>query len=143
MKQHSYLYLLILSRYYTFIEKYKNKNDLTPTNFIAGWRSNGVAINNIKKMANDIGAKFLLVGIPEVNQVRADHPDDRTQKIKTYIVDKYSIPYVDLENELRSYPNIDELYIDKVDAHFSIKGNQVIASYIADYLKKNNLIPTK
>ena len=49
--------------------------------------------------------------------------------------------YYDLLDDLKKTENINKLYLDDLNDHFSPKGNELVANLIANFLKEKKLVP--
>lgn len=142
LRGHSKAFLLILNRYYNLIEKTSvaiKQNDQLKK---MGWDLADKDLAKIKKIADKNKIKLLLVGIPHpALEVVAKKPLLERLVETEKIAKKNNVQYYDLLNDLRNYRNVRELYLDNLNDHFSIIGNRYAASLIANYLRKNSLVP--
>lgn len=71
LKNHSYLYLFLLTKYYTFTDGFKYNKPVTGTDWIRGWQLNGQSIRSMKEVSEAAGARFLLLVIPNIDRTYA------------------------------------------------------------------------
>lgn len=142
LKNYSRLYLLLLNRYYSFIERYQVefKHTKESQDYELGLIRDDII--EIKKILNQNSINFVLLGIPHPkSEVFSESPDySRLEKLKKLSKER-NIIYFNLLKGLRSYPKVAGLYIDNLDDHFTPEGNRYVAELIAEFLLKQNLVP--
>lgn len=142
LKDHSNLYLFLLSRYYAIITRFEADAKPDVQGKERGLRLNEESYKQIAAISSQIGAKMLLVGVPERTELFAEDQKVENERLAELqnIAKRNSLNLYDLASDIHSYPNPDDLFISD-NYHFSPLGNTFIAQKIADYLQKNNLLP--
>ncbi len=142
LKNNSYLYQLVLTKYYTQVAKLDpNMTDGEKTKE-QGYLLNKQALLDIKKLADKNSVKLLVLGLPtdlEIIQGKKEVYTERMNEIGNW-AQQNNINYLDFYNYFMQAPKRTSLMI-KGDTHLTPEGHQLVAKVLSDYLVKNNLIP--
>ncbi len=142
LKNDSYLYQLFLTRYYTLVQSTDvdmNNNDQTAKE---GWEINKGAILDMKRIADKIGAKFLILGLPSDIEIVKGKDYLYVNRIEELgsLSKEQDINYLDLYPYFMNNPKRNTLFITG-DTHYTPLGHQFTAQVIVDYLHKQGLTP--
>lgn len=140
-KEKSRFYLLILGRYYSFIERYQKEYKPSEETLNKEWDGINKDLEEIKNVTDRQKIKLVLLGIPNPKEeVVTDVLSERQKRLKKIAIDS-EIIYFDLLDNLRKSSDINSLYLDDLNDHFSPKGNEYAAGAIANFLWDKNLVP--
>ena len=143
---HSYLHLAILSRYYTYITKYRIvfEDFLNSASYTElkdkGWLVSTELIGKMKDLADKNNIKLIIAGLPWSEDIIFKRTSEDMFRLKN-ITDKFNISYVDLTPAMLSYPRHSELFLNGSDIHLTAVGNLTVASAIAKFLQNQKLVP--
>lgn len=140
LKEHSKLYLFTLTKYYSFIKQYELNYVFSSESNDRGWSYMSEDLLKIKSSVDEHNTKLLVIPIPHPKDVVSGKMPENQIKI-IQILNKYNIRYYDPFNDLKKYKNPKELYLDDLDDHFSVMGNEYFANSIAKYLLENGIVP--
>ena len=142
LKEKSKLYLFLLTKYYTFIQKYQSDYKISEADNEYGWRLMENDIKKMKIISEQQNIKLVILIIPNPKDiVNRNIPLPYYQERLVDIVKQLQITYYDSFNDLEKYPKIRELYLDDLDDHFSPKGNEYLATLLSSFLWDNKLVP--
>jgi lysophospholipase L1-like esterase len=97
-------------------------------------------LRRMKKSVLKVGAKLVIVLIPEAGQIH--HPEWQVlnQQIKTFCL-RENIAFVDPTPRFEAVEDVNSLYLFPRDAHASEAGHELIAQALYDFLKEKGLGP--
>lgn len=140
LKEHSRAYLFLLNRYYSYITKYESDYKITEKDDAAEWTAIEEDMLKMKNEAAKNNIYILFVIEPNPHDV-ASKKGSLTQEKMVSLAKKVGVNFYDPLADLQKYPNTKDLYLDDLDDHFSVKGNEYFASLLAKFLWNNNIVP--
>lgn len=140
LRANSRLFLLVLNRYYNLVEGTSVSIKPTPELKKMGWELARKDFLEMKKITDKMGIELLVLGIPHPSlEVAAKTPDLERSTETAKIMKEGNIKYYDMLKDLKAYGPVRDLYLDDLNDHFSIKGNEYAAQLVTKYLFLNHL----
>lgn len=140
LRQNSYAYIFLLGRYYNAIDTSMVVTESNSRNYQAGWEMLKDSLVEINDIARNNNIRIIFLNIPIFAYVNNSQESDWSKNLAVF-AEENGFEYLDLVAGLKKYPNIEELFINSSDDHFSPTGNEYVAKLIADYLVANSLVP--
>jgi lysophospholipase L1-like esterase len=121
------------------------------------WPLFGEYLGQVQQLAGSVGAKTMLLSIPEIHQFDDQRqsqdmqsfrftPDEvdwtRPQRDLQAQANAHGIPMLDLLPLYQARPDKGQLYLT-IDEHFSMLGHQVTAQALASYLEQSGWLPSR
>lgn len=141
LKEKSKLYLFLLTKYYTLVKQYESSYKPQEIDTEYGLELMRNDVINMQKISKNKNIPVVFLVLPHPKEVKGDISYSENQKKLIDSLKYLQVLYYDSFADLQRYSDIDDLYMDQLDDHFSPKGNKYFATLLAKFLWDNKLVP--